>query len=268
MKQTLQYKSSQIAYYTYGSGDQMLFCYHGYGLDGSCFEVLETVLGTKYTLFCIDLPFHGGTDWQEGLSFNSHDLIKIMTALNFKSDETFSLLGYSMGGRIVLQVLEDYPKFIKQVALVAPDGLRFNAWQHFATHTKVGKRLFKFTMDYPMWFFGLVKVFYKLHLLTRPMAKFVHYHIDSGIERDILYKRWNVLQAFKPNLKDIKHVIHENKIPVNLLFGEYDRVIKTKQGIIFSADEPLITVSQTKSGHKILKEQFAEDVGGLLDKKR
>jgi len=264
MKQTLPYKSSIIAYYTYGTGPDVVFCFHGYGLDGSSFDVLEAILGKQYTLICIDLPCHGATDWKEGLAFTTQDLIKIMTQLNFNPTESFSLLGYSMGGRVVLQVLEDYPTIIKQVALVATDGLRFNGWRHLATHTKVGKQLFKFTMQYPMWFFGLVKVFYTLNLLTRPMAKFVHYHIDSSVDRDILYKRWMILRTFKPDLIEIKRVIRQFKIPVNLLFGEYDQVIKVKQGIKFSKDEPLIKVSETKSGHKILKGQFAEEIGKLL----
>jgi pimeloyl-ACP methyl ester carboxylesterase len=144
MKQTLPYKSSIIAYYTYGTGPDVVFCLHGYGLDGSCFVLLEESLGKQYTLMCLDLPYHGATDWKEGLAFTTQDLIKIMTQLHFNHTKPFSLLGYSMGGRVVLQALEDYPKLIKQVALVAPDGLRFNGWRHFATHTKVGKRLFKF----------------------------------------------------------------------------------------------------------------------------
>jgi pimeloyl-ACP methyl ester carboxylesterase len=96
------------------------------------------------------------------------------------------------------------------------------------------------------------------------MAKFIHYHIDSSVERDVLYKRWMILRAFKPDLIEIKRVIREFKIPVNLLFGEYDRVIKVKQGIKFSKDEPLIKVSETKSGHTILREQFAQEIAKLL----
>ena len=264
MKGTIQYNSSSIAYYSYGNGAEVVFCFHGYGLDGSCFEVLEEVLGVKYTLICLDLPFHGSTDWKEGLSFTTQDLIKIITKLNFNTTEAFSLLGYSMGGRVVLQLLEDYPNFIKKVALVAPDGLRFNGWRHFATHTRVGKRLFKFTMEYPRWFFGLVTVFYKLHLLARPMEKFVRFYIDSGVEREVLYRTWMILRAFKPDILEIKRVIREFKIPVNLLFGEYDRIIQLKQGLKFAKNEPLITISEAKTGHKIIKEQFAEEIGKLL----
>ena len=264
MKKTLQYKSSLIGYHYYGSGAEVLFCFHGYGLDGSCFDVLEDVLGKRYTLFCIDLPFHGATDWKEGLSFTIEDLFGIISQLNFNPTKSFSILGYSLGGRIALQVLEDYPRFIQRVALVAPDGLRFNGWRYFSTQTKLGKRLFKFTMDYPQWFFGLVKVFYKLRLLTRPMAKFVHHHIDNGVERHILYERWTVLHDFSPDIAKIKQIIREYNIPVNLLFGEYDRVIKVSQGLSFGKDEPLITVMEVKSGHQLLKEHLAEDVANLL----
>ena len=111
---------------------------------------------------------------------------------------------------------------------------------------------------------GLVKVFYKLRLLTRPMAKFVHHHIDNGVERHILYERWTVLHDFSPDISKIKQIIREYNIPVNLLFGEYDRVIKVSQGLSFGKDEPLITVMEVKSGHQLLKEHLAEDVANLL----
>ena len=61
--------SSRIAYTRWGTGGKLLFCLHGYGETGAGFAFLETALGDEYTILAIDMPFHGGTDWKEGLFF-------------------------------------------------------------------------------------------------------------------------------------------------------------------------------------------------------
>ena len=62
---SLAYKSSIINYYIFGSGAKTLFCFHGYGEDGNSFAFLEKKLGLAYTLYAIDFPVHGKTQWNE-----------------------------------------------------------------------------------------------------------------------------------------------------------------------------------------------------------
>ncbi|MEO8713275.1 MAG: hypothetical protein ABI405_14180, partial [Parafilimonas sp.] len=75
---SLVYKSSGINYYVFGTGNEILFCLHGYGEDGKSFAFLETHLGNTYTLYAIDFPFHGATEWNERQGFSTGDLIIIM----------------------------------------------------------------------------------------------------------------------------------------------------------------------------------------------
>ena len=266
MKQVLQYKSSQIAYYSYGNGKEMVFCFHGYGLTGESFAVLQPVLEADYTLICIDLPFHGATNWQEGLNFSSDDLWEILLKINPSPNTPFSLMGYSMGGRIGLQLLQNHPKQIKQLALIAPDGLKFNWWQEAATHTVMGNKLFSYTMRHPQWLFALIKVASSLRLINKSIEVFTLLYISEEQERHLLYKRWCAMKDYTPSLKVLRKLINLYKIPVNLLFGAYDKVITTKQGDAFKKKEPLITVTELKCGHQIIKEKYAMEVAMLLRK--
>ena len=264
MKKIVQYKSSQIAYYTYGSGYEILFCFHGYGLTGESFAVLQPVLEEVYTLICIDFPFHGATNWQEGLSFPPEDLWNLLMLLNPSPDKPFSLMGYSMGGRIALLLLEKHPQQIKQLALVAPDGLKFNWWQAIATRTAVGNLLFRYTMQHPQWLFALIRVASFLKLIDRSIEVFTLLYISEEQERQLLYERWCAMRDYTPRLSELRRLIEQYKIPVNLLFGAYDKVITTSQGYAFKKKEPLITIRELKCGHQIMKEKYAAEVGQLL----
>ena len=266
MKKTLLFKASVITYYVYGDGSEVVFCFHGYGLTGESFAVLQPVLSADHTLICIDFPFHGDTNWLEGLFFSDEDLWEILQQISPKPNNPFSLLGYSMGGRIALHLLQTHPTIINQVALIAPHGLKFNWWQQVATHTAIGNQLFRYTMQHPQWLLAFIKISSLLHLLNKGREKFTLGYISDAHERQLLYKRWCAMRAFKPQLSTIRKLINQHKIPVNLLFGEYDQVITTSQGLAFKKEEPLITVKELKCGHQILKEKYATDVADLLIK--
>ena len=127
----LSYKNSTIGYYRFGSGTQIAFCFHGYGEEALLFEFLGKYAGTEFTFYAIDLPFHGKTIWQEGLNFSASDLLQIIVKVleqhndpfqsAFSDNIKFSLIGYSLGGRIALSLYECIPDKIEKLILLAPD---------------------------------------------------------------------------------------------------------------------------------------------------
>src|SRR6185295_514490 len=93
----LPYRSSQVHYCWFGAGPQIVLCFHGYGESEASFHFLENHIPPEYTIIAIDLPFHGKTNWQEGLTFWVADLLAIVEALRTKHgkrDSRFTLLGY------------------------------------------------------------------------------------------------------------------------------------------------------------------------------
>src|SRR5258707_10480516 len=94
---SLAYKSSLINYYVFGNGAEILYCLHGYGEDGGSFSFLEKQLGSDYTLYAIDFPHHGSTQWNEKEPFNTNDLLSIINLIQPDKNIKTSLLAYSMG---------------------------------------------------------------------------------------------------------------------------------------------------------------------------
>ncbi len=258
---TITYKNSIIAYAVFGNGTRQLLCLHGYGLTGTSFNFLNDFLGNDFTLICIDFPYHGNTIWNNGL-FTLQDIEAILSLLEITS--TFSILGYSMGGRVGLQLLESIPLKIEQMVLIAPDGLHNNPWQKLATQSKLGNRFFKFTMQQPQWFFYLLSIGFSIGLLNKSIKKFVHFYIDDANERMALYKRWTAMKLFKPNLKKIQNNITKHNIPVSILFGKYDRIIISKRGNQFKQNQSLITIKEISAGHQLLQKKYAQEIAAAF----
>ncbi len=264
------YKNSSIHYCLYGSGEELLICFHGFGEEATSFFFLEKVVGNRFTIIAISMPFHGDTAWNEGLLFSPQNLHEIIGGIvkvckPQTPDYKVHFLGYSMGGRLVLAYFQQYPQLVKSIALVAPDGLYKNNWYWFATQTTIGNRLFKFTMQQPQWFTGMIKLLGKMGLLNKSVAKFVSYYLGDENIRTALYKRWTTLRKFQPNLPLIKRLIAADKVPVEMLFGEYDRIILYQRGEQFQqGHEEMIEVKIIKAGHQLMQEKYVAEITNLL----
>ena len=260
----ISFRSSTIHYIRMGHGPEWLFCFHGYGEDATSFEILEETLGNRFTLIAVDFPFHGKTDWQEGLLFEPAHLIAIINLIKPEQQKMY-LLGYSMGGRVALQLLQLIPEQISTLVLIAPDGLHKNKWQWLATKTKLGKNLFAYTMHNPFWMMRLMDLGGKLGLYNKSLIKFVHYYLDDAEQRMILYRRWTTMRKFRPDKDLLKSIILKNKIPLSIVFGRYDRVILSKHGNSFSKNaEEYIKVIVLEAGHQLLKEKHVPLIAQLL----
>jgi pimeloyl-ACP methyl ester carboxylesterase len=261
---SLVYKSSIINYYIFGSGTNTLFCFHGYGEDGSSFAYLEKNLGGIYTLFALDFPVHGKTKWNEKEPFTPNDLIKVLELIHPNKNNKFSLLAYSMGGRAALHLLQQIPEKVDRIGLVAPDGLHQNIWYRITTQTAFGNKAFAYTMRKPAWFFSVANSTGKLKIVNKSVIKFVHCYLDDKEQRLLLYKRWTFMRKLKPNLKAVKNICAEKNIKLNFLFGEYDRIILSKRANILKHSKN-IHIKVINAGHQLMKEKYANEVASLLN---
>ena len=262
------YKSSQIHYCKTGIGNKLLLCFHGYGESEGSFSFLEKSIADEFTLLAIDFPFHGKTIWNEGLVFTPEDLIniveKIIATTPFQNSKIY-LLGFSMGGRVALHLLQLLPNKIEKMILLAPDGLKTNFSYWLSTQTSIGNKLFHLTMNKPWWFFFLINIADKLKLVNQSVFKFANHYLHDKQMRNDLYKRWTVMGLFKPNIKKVKQDIRSNNIQLRLLYGKFDKVIRHKNAEIFmSGIEPNCILSIINSGHELLKEKNADEIIQLI----
>lgn len=260
------FRQSTIAFLKGGQGPAVLLCLHGFGEHSASFSFLEEELGRLFTIYAPDFPWHGTTQWKEGLVFTPDMLVELLQQMipDFEQ-KSVTILGYSMGGRVGLHLLQLLPAQIRKMVLLAPDGLTLNPWYYLATQTQPGNRLFHYTMNHPRWFQQLVVLLNRSRLINRSIAKFVLHSIDRTEVRTHLFRVWTTMRAFRPHLKKLQAAIINQRIPVVLVFGRYDRVIASKHGRVFQKGvKPFVTVHELEEGHQLLRPKHRSFIISLL----
>lgn len=269
---TICFRSSVIHFVHAGQGSKVVICFHGYGETGRSFEFLSPYLPPEsYTIIAIDLPFHGQTQWKEGLNIAPSDFTQIIRLIleqliSMGSTYQLTLMGFSLGGRVALSLYQEIPEQVEKLILMAPDGLKINCWYWLSTQTWAGNNFFAFTMKHPDWFFGFLKLLNKMRFVNASIFKFVNYYIGDKEVRRLLYQRWTTLRKLKPDLSRIKSLIRKNNIPVRLIYGKHDRIILSSVGEKFKKEmEEQCTLTVIHSGHQVLHEKhIAEILPALL----
>jgi len=260
----LLYKSSQIHYLKSGNGKQVLVAFHGYSDSAKSFDLLADKIGNDFTVVAIDLPFHGKTDWKEGLTLHPAELIEIMDRILFDLSLPHSnicLMGFSMGGRVALSLFQTVPSKFNKLILLAPDGLHISKWYWLATQTYFGNALFKFTSKYPGWFFSMLHAGRKIKLIKQNVYKFSLSSMQNKKLRDDLYTRWTALRKFTTNFSKLKSLVISHMVPVRLIYGEYDHIIRANGGENFrNGIEEYCKISKLPCGHHVLVSKNLEDI--------
>ena len=98
---------SATPYSVYGTGTNLLFAFHGYGMDGYQFQLLEESLCKDYQVVGFHLPFHkGGPEAHEDWIEHVRETIKKI--LEEKGVQNFSIAGYSIGSKITLALMSQF----------------------------------------------------------------------------------------------------------------------------------------------------------------
>ncbi len=273
----IAYRSSRLHYYCWGRGRKLLLCFHGYGESAESFSLMAEPLDDAFTIVAIDMPLHGLTVWKEGLDFRVEQLVEIIDSILAAIEEPLPLpapsgantgphlpgtslhsswhvMGYSMGGRIALSLLEAVPERVKKLVLIAPDGLVVNPWYWLATQTRPGRLLFRYTMYHPGWFLLMLKAANKIKLVNPSVYKFVDNSIGRHEVRRELYTRWTTMRHFRPHLEKIKALVRQRQLTVRILYGKFDRIIREERGREFQKDiEPWCRLVVISAGHQLLQ---------------
>ncbi len=257
MEFLLSYQQSEFSGSVTGKGDELLLCFHGFGERASHFRCMEAGLGNIFTIVALDMPFHGNTAWRENRPLEKTDLAALTEKILEKfGKQTFSLMGYSMGGRLALCVTEQLASRVKHLILVAPDGLKNNPWHMFATQTRVGNRIFSYNTHHPAVFFRLLTLWRRWGFLNESVYKFAYHRMDKPEKRLLVYNVWTIMRRMMPSVKRCKKLLAQFGIDTVLAFGRYDRVIPPAIGERFADGSFPCKILVLEKGHQLLTEEL------------
>jgi pimeloyl-ACP methyl ester carboxylesterase len=207
--------------------DKLTIAFHGYGNDAKIFTEWIDDLPKHHALVCIELPGHGDSHWpyQEVLTIEQlwNGLQALMDHYQVKS---IQLVGYSLGGRLALTLVEHYPTYIDKMLLIAPDGLRHRTLYRFIGKTWLGQQLLRLILHQYRLVLGLASILNKVGIITDGRYHFYRWHLEKSTSRKALWNRWFIFKNFTPNLWDVKEHIARRHIPVLLVMGAFDKIIK------------------------------------------
>ena len=212
-----------------------MFAFHGFGRSAADFSVFENSLGKKYTIVAFDLFYHG----DHALSLDKH-LPSIELSVMARMIEKymwenkrikFSLMGYSFGGKIVLGIIQKMSPRVKEVFLLAPDGLKINPFYFFLSNTMIGNWMLRGIVKNPNPILKLNNLLLKTKLIHEKVHEFIYDKITEERYRKLVYRTWMTFRFYKPSLNDVAYHINKSRIRFLMFFGRHDFNSITKRAI-------------------------------------
>lgn len=226
----IRYHKNLLHYVKAGNGKQPLLVFHGFGQDHTLYVPLLKSLSKKYTLYIVDLFFHGKSEWNEDETPLKKSTWNKILAVLFEEQHitSFSILAYSLGGKFALATIEAYPKQIREVFLLAPDGIRTSFWYSLATYPNVLRRFFKSMIFRHERFLLIAKKLSEYNLADKGLIRFADFQMNTEAKRRRVYYSWVVFRHLTFDLKKIAGLINANKIQLTMIAGKYDKVIRAE----------------------------------------
>lgn len=202
--------------------------FHGFGQDHTLYVPLLRSLSPAYTLYIVDLFFHGKSEWNAGERPLQKKVWKDIVEVLLRENNiaSFSILGYSLGGKFAMATVESFPKQIRRVFLIAPDGIKTSFWYSLATYPTVLRKFFKsmiFRHDRFLWIAAKLNEF---NLVEKGLIRFADYQMGTEARRKRVYYSWVVFRHLTFDVKKIARLINENNIALTMIVGKYDKVIR------------------------------------------
>ncbi len=223
----IHFNGSRLHYAQAGNGEKALLVFHGFGQDISAFEFLARSLTREYTVYVFDLYFHGASAWAHGERPLEKDEWHATLQLFLEQHEisTFSLAGYSLGGKFVLATLERFADRISALFLIAPDGIKTSFWYSLATWPVLFRKLFRSMIAKPQRFVRLTRGLNRAGLVDTGLIRFAEYQMSTRERRERVYLSWVVFRHLTFNLGRVAALINRHRIPLTLIAGRYDKVV-------------------------------------------
>ena len=260
-----------LHYYKYGNGPNAMLCFHGYGMHGKQFKVLESNLGDKYTFYGFDLFFHKETKLKDqslptvkkGIE-KSELAALIIEFCKFEDINRFSVIGYSMGTHYATVAVEELGYLIDEYIVAAPSCLNPGRLIPFFSKTKTGNKILEKLALNKNILTGLLKVFNKLKIIDSEAYKILYNEIGTEELRFNLYASFVYLRFFETSPGTLIKIINQQNIKSIFIFGKRDKSFPPGIGSAIISKLKNAEVVILDEGHEMIKRDFVNTLSRLL----
>jgi len=210
--------NQQVNHIIYGEGDEILFAFHGYGMTGRQFEVLDS-LTSRYCIIGFHLPYHKGGPLahEKWLDMVEASMIEILT---MKGKDSFSIVGYSFGAKIALHMAQLFSNQLLSILLFAPYGIENHWGLKFLTHYS-GNLFFKTIINTPLpW--AIMRIITKFNVIDEAHFSIVIGEIDTEAKRRSLCNTLLMMGDVSIRAKHLVNRLKGKNVKILLVYGKHD----------------------------------------------
>lgn len=219
---------SKLHFYKTGSGPNSILFFHGFGQDHLAFSIYFSALEKTHTCYSIDLFYHGKSDWPDK-KVTKAVLSKTLSAfLDQEGISTFTVVGFSLGGRFCISAFTSFADRIDRVILIAPDGIHQSPWYRIAV-SRLFNPLFKFLMAHPSAFDTFVRFFEMTGFVSGTLVKFSKKELSTPENRTRVYFSWTHLKPIQVKPELFATLLHTHKKTCDLILGSKDSIIRPEK---------------------------------------
>ena len=257
----LKSRIGEMAYTKWGSGNNILLCFHGYSHSRFFFTPLVAPLADGYTIYSFDLFFHGDSNLNnERYPLEKSDIGELFNSflVNFQIDK-FSVLGFSIGSRFALSLCELFPGKINKLILLAPDAIKENFWYKLSTGSPVTRRFFKSLIDAKFVYSFMPQLAKRMKWIDEKVYRFVNTQLDTKLKREKVYHSWLAFRKLAFNKRELIKLFKRNQIEVFFITGKFDHIIKALPIIQFCKKAGLCNHYDVPAAHGKVLEALVKD---------
>jgi len=248
----IEMEGNQFTVICFGNGPKLMVAIPGYADRKEQFLQLKEALSEGYSVYVLDLPGHGESEWTIGF-FNREDFVKaIRMIMNRENQSSLSMMGHSFGGRVILSLLPDLKDSIDEIILLAPDGLDEGYFRRATFLPKSIRKTLQRFLKNPGWYVGLVGFLNRIGLLKDYSFKFVKVNFENAKRRKRLFLYWNSIDCFHLNPATTKQLLNESEIPLKIVLGKRDYVIPAAAWKDWAKSLNKVQLDEIDANHRLI----------------
>ena len=246
----------QLEYFVFGQGDEMIICFHGHGRSAFDFEFLAQ---ENRKVISIHLFFHGKSFFPENRiekePLKQSEFIHLFKEILITENvNKFHLFAFSQGGRFSLCLTPFFGTQIETLTLIAPDGMDNYSFYNWSSRQRLARKLFTYLEQHPKKVHRYSTLATKLHLMRPKVKEFVHEFASNPTTFKKASCTWRAFRLLLPDNLAIEKTLKEHHIPLLIIMGKFDQVIRPKQAYRFAKKLGISNcVIEIENGHNFFK---------------
>ena len=220
----IEYNHFNLHYKKIGSGPKIIIAFHGFGQNTSAYNCVVNQFNKYYTIYLAELFFHGKTVWKKKNLFLDKQIWGDFFTLFLQKEkiESFSLIGFSIGAKLALASFETTPNQVKNLILIAPDGIKENFWYALAVNSTLGRFLLKSVLNNAPLFVKFLNPLQSLGLLNSHTYIFIKKQVLLPGNTDKIYKTWISFKNFVFHPQKISKLLNQGETSICIFIGHQD----------------------------------------------